>query len=162
MKKGSLNISSNLANCSMCQDPFFHHEGAFYKYVLLFHEILLLLSDMLCIKVYKYATFLLTLHIEGLKINLFWFPHRNTHLMSHSWPQFWQKSAPSRIQSVNIPTYDQLSLISIQIHDGICIKDQLCCFQTSSLHCCFDDDICTTVQAPLVAEGWPSVLPLNW
>ena len=23
-------------------------------------------------------------------------------------------------------------------------------------HCCFDDDICTTAQAPLAAEGWPS------
>ena len=25
-----------------------------------------------------------------------------------------------------------------------------------SPHCCFDDDICTTAQAPLAAEGWPS------
>ena len=23
-------------------------------------------------------------------------------------------------------------------------------------HCCFDDDICSTAQAPLAAEGWPS------
>ena len=24
------------------------------------------------------------------------------------------------------------------------------------LHCCFDGDFCTTAQAPLAAEGWPS------
>ena len=31
-----------------------------------------------------------------------------------------------------------------------------CSFQTSLPHCGFDDDICSTVQAPLAAEGWPS------
>ena len=30
-----------------------------------------------------------------------------------------------------------------------------------SPHCRFDDDICITTQAPLAAEGWPSISPIN-
>ena len=61
VKNGSRNIKNLAKNCdpgipidlyySMWQDPCFHHERAFYKKVLLFHDIWLLLCDMVCTKV---------------------------------------------------------------------------------------------------------------
>ena len=66
--------------------PFFQQAGAFYKKVTPFHEIWLLLSEMLWIKDLHSATFVL--HTEGLKIKFIRFSHRNAQLMTHSWPQY--------------------------------------------------------------------------
>ena len=98
--------------------PLFH-KGAFYKHVLLFHEIWLLLSDMLMcqgLQMQFFFFFFFTNASHWRDTFFFWFTHRNTQLWSHSWPQFLAKKWS---QESSLWTSTTMGLINIHVGSSL-------------------------------------------